>query len=108
MKPLKDYSFSELMDMKSEEFEKVIRQKGTGYGVLRSLRKYMSIRHSTMASTIKQLRTNISNGSIKKDQLDHAEDTIEQMGLFMYSMEYKATLIYKRECELVPPKGDVK
>lgn len=97
IKPLEEYEkFSEIIDLKREEFEQSLNISNMNVGMLESLRKMLSLQHESMATIIRDLSDLINQEDTSEADKQQAKDTIESMYLIMFSMEYKATLIYSK------------
>lgn len=96
MKKLEEYKFEEIVDMKREEFDEALSATDFNIGSLESLRKLLSITYDNMKIRIDALSSLANKDTTSDEDKKKAVDTIEQMYLIMFSMEYKATAIYER------------
>ena len=97
IKPLEDYEkFSEIIDLKREDFEQSLKVSKMNVGMLESLRKMMSLQHESMAVTISALSELMVKPDTSEADKEQAKNTIQNMYLIMFSLEYKATLIHNK------------
>ena len=102
VKKLEDYSYPEIIDMKREQFEEALSVSEMNLGLTISMRKFFSLQHDSMGQQVQALSKLLSDKSreLTQEERDKAEYTIQQIFLIMFSIEYKATLLYNRERSL--------
>lgn len=101
VKPLEEYEkFSEIADMKREEFEQSLKLSKMNIGTLESLRKFMSLQYESMAVTVSALSELMVKPDTSEADKEQAKTTIQNMYLIMFSLEYKATLIHNKVTEM--------
>lgn len=96
VKPLERYKYNEIIDMKREVFDKSLAITEMNVGTLESLRKVLSVHYDNMKVQVDALSKLASKEETPEADKEKAVETIEQMYLIMFSMEYKATAIYDR------------
>lgn len=94
IKKLEDCMFSEIIDMSREDFDESLAISEMNVGSLESLRKLISLQYDKMSAQISALSELIVNRETPEESRTQANETIKNMYLIMFSMEYKATAIY--------------
>lgn len=100
VKKLEDYPCKEIIDMKRAQFEEALEVSEMNLGQLESMRKFFSLQYEVMKKQIEALSKLLAEGTITSEEQEKAEETIQQLFLIMFSLEYKATLLYKRAQEI--------
>lgn len=103
VKKLEDYSFVEIIDMKKGDFEKSFEVSAMNLGQIESLRKLLSLQFEAMGQQVKDLNDHKQRAEESNDTetAKTAQGLIEQISSLMFSMEYKATLLYNRSQKLI-------
>ena len=103
VKKLEECSFVEIIDMKKEDFEKSFEASTMNLGQIESLRKLLSLQFEAMGQQVKDLN-DFKNKAVESNDTETAEKAqglIEQISSLMFSMEYKATLLYNKSQKLI-------
>lgn len=102
VKKLEDYDYKQIIDMKREQFEEALSVSSMNIGQTENMRKFFSLQHDIMRQQVLALSKLLSSTEEKLDDetRSKAEDTIAQLFLIMFSLEYKATLLFNRTREL--------
>ena len=89
--------------MKREEFERALSLSKMNVGQIESLRKFFSLQHDIMQQQVVALNKllNDKENPLDSEKRAQADKTVEQLFLIMFSLEYKATLLYERAKKLL-------
>lgn len=95
-KSISDYTFSELVDMKKEQFDEMIKYDKSSVGYLTNLKKLLSLQYDGIKVQIDALSKMSADSSTDEDTKAKCLTTIQNMYAILFSLEYKACVIYQK------------
>lgn len=95
-KKLSECSFSELVDMKKEQFDKVLEYDDSNVGYLTNLRKMLSLQYDGIKVQIDALSKMAVSEGTSEETSQKCLSTIQSMYGILFSLEYKACAIYQK------------
>lgn len=96
LKPLSDYSFSELVDLKKSQFDSVLENDESNIGFLTNVKKMMSMEYDQIAVQVKALSSMASDSETDEETKSKCLNTIKGMYAILFSLEYKACAITEK------------
>lgn len=95
-KTLSEYSFSELVDLKKEQFDRAFEHDESSVGYLTNLRKLLSLHYDSINVQIDSLSKMAVDDSTDEETKSKCLTTIQNMYGILFSLEYKACVIYQK------------
>lgn len=96
IKPISEYTFSELVDMKREQFDMMFKHDESSVGYLTNLKKLLSLQYDSIKVQIDALSKMSVDSSTDEETKVKCLTTIQNMYAILFSLEYKACVIHQK------------
>ena len=95
-KPICEYTFSELVCMKKEEFDSVLNNDDSGVGFLINMRKLISMQYEQIKYQVDALTKKSLDSDADLYTKSKCISTIKGLYAILFNLEYKACALYEK------------
>lgn len=101
LKSFSDYTLSELIDMKKEQFDTILEHDKSNVGYLSSFQKLMSLQYDSIKIQVAALSEMAVDKNTDEETKLKCLSTIKSMYGILFSLEYKACAVHQKALKLM-------